>query len=353
VAQAVRTFSDLVGTSPFLFMSGEGKGGKGWKGRRDEQAGEEKIHQYRHSLESGYNAEQSEGDLMSVEMDALVFLQIMKHCRQHAPQPVTGQLLGMDVGNVLQLTHSFGYVQKGPELETAQQEEGVQFQMDTLRKLREVNVDSNTVGWYQTTHLGQFINKDVIHSQHTFQSEIPRSVLVVYDSLQAAIGKPSFKALQLTKEFMEMYSASYATPKADLFEMSVNEMFVEIPIVVTASPLAECFLLDWSIMSPLATSQVETLDVENQAFFEKNVQLLSSALANLAEEQQKMANYERNAGRKGDDKGKGKGYRPQPQPLDTMVLSKQIQNYCKAINNYAGDAFSKVYLVSNKPKAAG
>ena len=43
----------------------------------------------------------------------------------------------------------------------------------------QVNVDSNTVGWYQTTHLGQpgpevlecegclvrFINKDVIHSQ--------------------------------------------------------------------------------------------------------------------------------------------------------------------------------------------
>mmetsp|Transcript_21433 Transcript_21433/g.26386 ORF Transcript_21433/g.26386 Transcript_21433/m.26386 type:complete len:339 (-) Transcript_21433:8-1024(-) len=338
-------------------MSGEGKG-KGWGKRRDDQTGsEEKIHQYRHSLESGYNAEQSEGDLMSVEMDALVFLQIMKHCRQHAPQPVTGQLLGMDVGNVLQLTHSFGYVQKGSEVENAAQiDEGVQFQMDTLRKLREVNVDSNTVGWYQTTHLGQFINKDVIHSQHGFQTEIPRSVLVVYDSLQAAIGKPSFKALQLTKEFMEMYGASYAAPKADLFEMmSVNEMFVEIPIVVTASPLAECFLLDWSIMSPLATSQVDTLDVENQAFFEKNVQLLSSALANLAEEQQKMAQYERNAGRKGDDKGKGKGgYRQaQPQPLDTMVLSKQIQNYCKAINNYAGDAFSKVYLVSNKPKAAG
>ena len=90
----------------------------------------------------------------------------------------------MDVGNVLQLTHSFGYVQKGagmewtsraelmtwhhwksrwlddlipkkspaffclnrhaaagPELETAQQEEGVQFQMDTLRKLREAGFD--------------------------------------------------------------------------------------------------------------------------------------------------------------------------------------------------------------------
>ena len=59
--------------------------------------------------------------------------------------------------------------------------------------------------------------------RHGFQTEIPRSVLVVYDSLQerrleidlcvffrvnqAAIGKPSFKALQLTKEFMEMPQA--------------------------------------------------------------------------------------------------------------------------------------------------
>ena len=36
--------------------------------------------------------------------------------------------------------------------------------------------------------------------------------------------------------------------------------------------------------------------------------------------------------------GKGKGYRAQPQPLDTMVLSKQIQNYCKAKGN-AGSGF--------------
>eukprot|EP00913_Durusdinium_trenchii_P013004 g12209.t1 len=134
---------------PFLAMS-ESKG-KGWGKRRDD-AGAEKIHQYRHSLESGYNAEQSEGDLVSVEMDALVFLQIMKHCRQHAPQP----LLGMDVGSVLQLTHSFGYVQKGAETETtAQMDEGVQFQMDrTLRSTGEFFITAAQVAlfWSDKTH---------------------------------------------------------------------------------------------------------------------------------------------------------------------------------------------------------
>lgn len=75
-----------------------------------------------------------------------------------------------------------------------------------------------------------------------------------------------FASLGSLKEAtLPRYSSSYVAPKESLFEMSVTEMFLEIPIVVTASPLAECFLLDWSVMSPLAMSQVETLDVENQA----------------------------------------------------------------------------------------
>lgn len=34
-------------------------------------------------------------------------------------------------------------------------DDGAQYQIETLKRLREVNVDSNTVGWYQTTHLGR------------------------------------------------------------------------------------------------------------------------------------------------------------------------------------------------------
>eukprot|EP00440_Ansanella_granifera_P070732 gb/GFBE01076760.1/.p1 GENE.gb/GFBE01076760.1/~~gb/GFBE01076760.1/.p1 ORF type:complete len:344 (+),score=115.60 gb/GFBE01076760.1/:1-1032(+) len=342
-------------------MDGKGKGK--WGARRDDAALDEKPQAHHHNLEGAYSAKDtSQRPLKSVEMDCLVYMQIMKHCRQHVPQAVTGQLLGMDVEDVLQLTHSFGYVQRNDksweETQGQSQDDGSDYTLDTLKRLRDVNVDSNVVGWYQTTHLGQFISTTVIDSQFKYQTEIPRSVLVVYDSLQAAIGKPSFKALQLRSDFMQMYNSVSAAAKADLVDIPVNEMFVEIPITVTSNPLAECFLLDWAIADPLTTmSQVETLDVENQAFFEKNVQLLTTALQELADEQQKVVMFERNMGRggKGDDKGKGKGYRwnqGAPKPIDTMVLSKQIQNYCKAINSYAGDAFSKVYLVSNKPKAS-
>ena len=42
----------------------------------------------------------------------------------------------------------------GPELETAQQEEGVQFQMDTLRKLREAGL-----GWWRCFLRGRYAEK--------------------------------------------------------------------------------------------------------------------------------------------------------------------------------------------------
>jgi translation initiation factor 3 subunit H len=288
-------------------------------------------------------------DIKRVEVDALVILQIMKHCRQQAPQPVTGQLLGLDVDNVLQLTHSFGYVEKGVE-EQGAQDDGEQYQMDMLRRLREVNVDSNTVGWYQTTHLGQFFSDTVIETQYFYQMQIPRSVLLVYDPLQSRIGKPAFKALRLTPQFMAKYTETRESNKAALNDFPSGGMFVEIPISIHSPVIIESFLVDWSIMDPISTSNVDTLDVENQAFMEKNVQLLINSLQDLAEEQQKMQMYERQAGRGPDAKGKGKGRNFQPpKQLDTMILSQQIQNYCKQINNSAGDAFGKVFLISNKP----
>lgn len=337
---------------------GKGKGrdgGKGdhggWNRRRDDRADDERPQQHFHSLEGGHGSQRDE-PLKFVQIDALVFMQIMKHCRQHTPKPVTGQLLGLDVGDTLQVTHSYGYVQRMSD-ESGGHEDGEKYQMETLKRLREVNVDSNTVGWYQTTHLGQFFSGTVIETQYLYQTEIARSCLVVYDSLQSAIGKPAFKALQLTRDFMKAYAEANEAGRAAMAEFPSSGMFQEIPVSINSSVIAEAFLLDWAISDPISTtSQVGILDVENQAFLEKNVQLLIGSLQELADEQQKLIMHERMASRKGDAPQKGKGFRGNqgpPRQLDTMVLSQQIQNYCKAINGFAGDTFGKLYLMSNKP----
>jgi len=290
-------------------------------------------------------------DIKSVHVDALVILQLMKHCKQHSPQAVAGQLLGLDVDDSLQVTHSFGYVQKGSE-EAGQQEDGEQYQLDMQKLLREVNVDANTVGWYQTTHLGQLFSNTVVDSQYLFQREIPCSILLVYDPLQAAIGKPSFKALRLTKAFMERHAEFQLANAQALNDFPASEMFVELPIYINSPAIVEAFLVDWSLMDSNSTTQIDALDTENQVFLERNLQLLISALQDLAEEQQKLQAFERQAGRQ-PDKGKGRGYRnqsTQPRQLDTMILSQQIQNYCKQINEFSGDSFGKLFLLSNKPQ---
>jgi hypothetical protein len=33
----------------------------------------------------------------------------------------------------------------------------------------QVNVDNNTVGWYQSTYLGSFLNETMIETQFTYQ----------------------------------------------------------------------------------------------------------------------------------------------------------------------------------------
>lgn len=288
--------------------------------------------------------------LERVEVDALVILQIMKHCRQNSPQPVTGQLLGLDIDGKMQVTHSFGYVQQGTE-EAAHQDEGEEYSLAMQRLLREVNVDANSVGWYQTTHLGQFFSNTTIETQYVFQSQIPSSVLLVYDPLQAAIGKVSFKALRLTEQFMTRHAELQGNSIA-LNDFPASEMFVEYPVHISSPAIVEAFLVDWSLMDTSSTSQIDALDTDNQVFLERNMQLLISALQDLAEEQQKLQNYERQVGRQQQpEKGKGRGrfQASAPRQLDTMILSQQIQNYCKQINDFSGDSFGKLFLLSNKP----
>ena len=44
-----------------------------------------------------------------VELDALVVMKVIKHCKENLPDNVTGLLLGSDNGSTLEVTHSFPY----------------------------------------------------------------------------------------------------------------------------------------------------------------------------------------------------------------------------------------------------
>jgi len=52
--------------------------------------------------------------------------------------------------------------------------------MQMMLNLREINSDSNVVGWYQTGYFGSFSTETLIESQFTYQTNIPNSVVIIY-----------------------------------------------------------------------------------------------------------------------------------------------------------------------------
>ena len=102
-----------------------------------------------------------------------VVLKIIKHCQQALPGFVNGQLLGLDIGRTLEVTNCFPFPGKDSG-ET--EDDSAEYQMEMMRCLREVNVDNNTVGWYQSTYFSSFIDEACVETQFNYQVALARSL---------------------------------------------------------------------------------------------------------------------------------------------------------------------------------
>jgi len=310
--------------------------------------------------------EERDDALTSVEVSALVIMRIVKHCQENLPDPVTGPLLGLDEGATLYATDCFGYPQKLGDDDDDDQ--GQKYQLEMLRNLRDVNVDCNIIGWYQSTYMGSFLNETLVDTQFMYQSEIPKSVVIVYDPLQLAEGK-AFRAFRLQPAFMKKYEANKKAllSGGSIQSMTSGEIFQEVPIHIVNSVMVEAFLFDQS--HKMHENQFAALDLENQSYLEKNITFLLDSLDYLGSEQQKIQYYERLAVRQAQQqktftekrkqenaarKERGEELLPEeqvkqrvqmPSQIDTLLLSNQIQTYCSQIQTFAGDSFGKVYLV--------
>jgi translation initiation factor 3 subunit H len=151
-----------------------------------------------------------------VELDGLVLLKIIRHCKESLPSFVTGQLLGLDIGRALEVTNCFPF----PSRDDADfgvgedDKDGAEYQVDMMRCLRNVNVDNNTVGWYQSTNIGSYMTESCLEHQFHYQENIRNCVVLVFDPMQTTIGNLHLKAFRLTDEFMGLYRDKQFTPEA-------------------------------------------------------------------------------------------------------------------------------------------
>lgn len=107
-----------------------------------------------------------------------------------------------------------------------------------MKNLRESNVDTNTVGWYQTCSFDAFVSSSLTEAQLVYQTSIPSSVVLIVDSSKVNLSLPIVRAFQVRQNYREILFQECATGEVDKF----NLIFKELPVKIHASILDKIFL---------------------------------------------------------------------------------------------------------------
>ncbi|KAF8974815.1 hypothetical protein BGZ46_009712, partial [Entomortierella lignicola] len=326
-----------------------------------------------------------------------VVLKIVKHCRESAPATVTGQLMGLDVNGVLEVTHSFPM----PKNQESEDFEGSQYQLQMMRCLREVNVDDNSVGWYQSTNMGNFMNQSLIDHQFEFQQALNKSVLIIHDVARSSMGNLNLRALRLTPAFMKLYKEKKFTTEAlAKAKLTFSNIFEELPITIRNTALLNALLFELetsddtvevstshlttykntsnsNINKSVLTPSFDMLDLSLDPYIAKNLENLLDTVDEHQQEQGNYAYWQRSVERENKKKAAylanrktenirraqaGQAPLPnedvdamfklpaEPSRLDHLLISGQIDNYCKQINEFAGPTLGKLFAAGELQK---
>jgi translation initiation factor 3 subunit H len=152
-------------------------------------------------------------------------MKIIKHCSQTFPTTATGALVGMDNSGILEVTNCFQFPTVEVPVSDSHDYSGVNhaasaprakanisYQNDMIRMLREVHIDSASVGWYTSANMGNFVNINTIENQFFYQKELNESTIaLVHDVSRSTQGALSLKAYRLSPSFMTSYKEAKFT----------------------------------------------------------------------------------------------------------------------------------------------
>ncbi|KAJ2847650.1 hypothetical protein IWW36_003748 [Coemansia brasiliensis] len=197
--------------------------------------------------------------LQMVKVDPLAILKIVKHARESYPTPVNGQLLGLEVDGVLEVTNSFA-VPTQSEAENDMKN----YQIEMMQFLREVNVDSNSVGWYQSTRLGDFMQQPLLDVQSSYQVSSPNSgssVVLIHDTAKSEqAGNLSLRAFRLSQTYLDLAKEGKFTTK-ELADkgLTYGNILEELPVYIESSKLSSVLVKELQWPSGIEHELLESL----------------------------------------------------------------------------------------------
>ena len=107
-----------------------------------------------------------------------------------------------------------------------------------MKNLRESNVDTNTVGWYQTCSFDAFVSSNLTEAQLIYQSTIPSSIVLIVDTSKVNFSLPIVRAFQIRQNYRETLLKECADSEVNKF----NLIFKEFPVKIHTSVLDKLFL---------------------------------------------------------------------------------------------------------------
>mmetsp|Transcript_24382 Transcript_24382/g.33864 ORF Transcript_24382/g.33864 Transcript_24382/m.33864 type:complete len:359 (-) Transcript_24382:151-1227(-) len=219
--------------------------------------------------------------VQEVQVDGLALLQIIKHCNESkGGATADGQLLGLEANGKLEVTNAFPTAENKADYD--------EFIKEMMQLLDKVNVDNNTVGWYRSAFIGEWITSNTIRVQYEFQNAIPESVVLVYDPHTTTKGNLGLKAYRLSSHFMAFYKKkdwshiNFARHKIDS-----GDIFEEIPMKVHNSHLIHAFLYEMQEQDGFSC-EFDRLDLGGDAPFEANLKIMSNSIDELIQDQGKF-----------------------------------------------------------------
>lgn len=335
----------------------------------------------------------------AVHIDGLAVLKIVKHCQESLPNLVAGTLLGLDVnGGVLEITHAFPNPEptksstspdESNNESSTPQVDGVDYSLEMLKMLREVNVDNNCVGFYQSISLGTFNTAKLVEEQFTYQADVTDlqvAVSILFDPIQTTRGNLCLKCLRLTNDAIDMIKSGknkFLDPK---------NIFEELPVTIKNPSLVKALLHNvstgqyhadvddnavenanvgvhgtvsdtMSIVAPKyqADTTFDRLDLSTNPYLEKHLEFMCTWVDDLAAEQGKFQYYMRglsrnsNNDRRFDKRNKETKEKidakeawassEAPRRLESLLMSNQIRTYCDQVDQFADGGLGKLFVV--------
>lgn len=203
---------------------------------------------------------------------------------------------------------------------------------------------------------------------------------MIYDPSRARASGLALRAFRLAESFMALYKEGrFTLDSLSMANMSSTcDIFQELPVRVRNSQMSNALLLELQDECGIdaSVSNFSRLELDTNPFLEKQMQLLIECIDDLQQESNKLQHHERNVQRqkaaqvqylhkkkleaqqrimRGEDSLAEEDVSqislfktvPQPSRLESLLITNQMQAYCKQVNQFTGQSFAKLFLMQS------